>query len=57
MKSNNLKICCKAIAYIVSALLFSFYVLMLVRCIDPQTTDDYRMRYLEDGYFYEQHNE
>ena len=47
----------RIIAYVISAILFGFYVLMLVRSINPQTTDDYRMRYLEDGYFYGQQDE
>ena len=50
-------IVCKIAAYIISAILFGFYILMLIRSIDPETTDDYRMRYLEDGYFYEQQSE
>ncbi|WP_192575493.1 hypothetical protein [Butyrivibrio fibrisolvens] len=48
---------CKVVAYLMSAILFGFYILMLVRSINPQTTDDYRMRYLDDGYFYDQHDE
>ncbi len=44
-------------AYIISAVLFGFYIIMLIRSVNPNTSDDYRMRYLEDGYFYEQHDE
>ncbi len=56
-KIKESKICIKIIAYLIAVLLFCFYVLMLIRSINPETTDDYRMRYLEDGYFYEQQSE
>ncbi|SHI32239.1 hypothetical protein SAMN02745229_02901 [Butyrivibrio fibrisolvens DSM 3071] len=57
MEAKKKKIVSSIIAYAISAILFGFYVLMLVRSINPQTTDDYRMRYLEDGYFYGQQDE
>ena len=44
-------------AYIISVALFSFYVLMLFRCINPKTTADYKMRYLDEGYFWEDRGE
>ena len=57
MEAKKKKIFSSIIAYVISVILFGFYVLMLVRSINPQTTDDYRMRYLEDGYFYGQQDE
>ena len=44
-------------AYLLSAALFIFYLMMLVRSMNPRTTDDYRMRYLEEGYFWEEHEQ
>jgi len=47
----------RAAAYLLSAALFIFYLMMLVRSMNPRTTDDYRMRYLEEGYFWEEHEQ
>ncbi len=47
----------RILAYIISVALFSFYVLMLFRCINPKTTADYKMRYLDEGYFWEDRGE
>lgn len=47
----------RALAYAISASLFVFYVIMLIRCIDPKTSADYKMRYLDEGYFWEDRGE
>jgi succinate dehydrogenase hydrophobic anchor subunit len=44
----------RAAAYVVSGLLFIFYVSMLICSMNPQTSEDYKMRYLDEGYFWEE---
>lgn len=53
---QNKKSLGKFIAYIMSSLLFAFYVFMLIRSVTPQVSEDYRMRYLEEGYFWDKQN-
>lgn len=57
MLNNNWTKGQRAAAYLLSAALFIFYLMMLVRSMNPRTTDDYRMRYLEEGYFWEEHEQ
>lgn len=45
------------IAYCIAAALLAFYLVMLYLSFHPDVSDDYRMRYLEEGYFWEEHGE
>ncbi len=46
---RKLKIACP---YILAGLLLLFYLVMLVLAFRPKTTADYKMRYLDSGYFW-----
>lgn len=38
-------------AYVAAACMLAFYLFMLIQARNPQVTADYRMRYIESGYF------
>lgn len=38
--------------FLISALLLAGYLYVLYLSFHPRVTEDYRMRYLEEGYFY-----
>lgn len=54
MKQNK---AARAFAYILAAGLLIFYLVVLYLAFHPDVSDDYRMRYLEEGYFWEEHGE
>ncbi len=39
--------------FLAAALLLAWYLYVLFLSFHPKVTEDYRMRYLEEGYFYE----
>ncbi len=41
----------RAMAYIIAVFMLLFYVFMLYQARYPKVSEDYRMRYMEDGYF------
>lgn len=43
--------------YVLSGLLLAGYLYVLYVSFHPQVTPDYRMRYIEEGYFYEERSE
>ena len=58
MEKRSKKITKTAVmAYILSGLLMAFYLVVLYLSLHPRVSEDYRMRYLEEGYFWEKHEE